>query len=287
MLVQDQIYWASAKSGMVYSLWRIARVAARSDRSDNLGVIRNLVRRYGATAVTVGMTVSSVLFAVLLLVILDLLLKGYVPAVDLVIVIIIPGIIAPVMTSRFIRLVQELDRAEGKLTELARRDALTGVYNRRYFLELAVREFQRSERYGLPLSLILLDVDNFKQINDTYGHAVGDEVLVNLAEILRSSLRGFDTLARYGGEEFVIMLPETSLVGAGNVAERIRRSVERAPADFFAELTISAGVSELKQDTAGLDDLLGQADRALYQAKEGGRNLVVLAGVSGEKQTSA
>lgn len=238
-------------------------------------MIRKLVRRYGTPAVTAGMTLASMAFATLLLIVLDLIFKGHVPPIDLLIVNIIPGIIAPVMTIGFIRLVHDLDRAEERLKTLAREDPLTDTFNRRHFIEVARVEWSRAQRYELPLSLIVIDVDYFKTINDSYGHAVGDEVLVNLAGILHTSLRSSDILARYGGEEFVVLLPETKPQEAIRVAERIRRSVEKAPQDVFAGATISAGVSAATAEMEDLDELLRHADEALYSAKESGRNRVV------------
>lgn len=237
-------------------------------------MIRSLVRRYGTLTVTAGMTLASMAFATLLLIVLDLLFKGHVPAIDLLIVNIIPGIIAPVMTIGFIRLVHDLDRAEERLKTLAREDPLTDTFNRRHFLALARVEWARAQRYELPLSLIIIDVDNFKAVNDSYGHAVGDEVLVNLGAILRTSLRSSDILARYGGEEFVLLLPETKPDEATRVAERIRRSVEKAPHDVFAGATVSAGVSAALGKMEDLDELLRTADEALYSAKQSGCNLV-------------
>lgn len=241
-------------------------------------MIRHLIRRHGFLAVTVGMTVSSVLFAILLLVVLDLILKGSVPLVDLVIVVIIPGVIAPVMTSSFIRLVHQLDQAEEKLKILAREDPLTKTFNRRHFMELAEAEWERASRYGAPLSLLLLDVDHFKRINDRHGHAVGDQLLVGMADALQASLRKPDVLARFGGEEFVVLLPETPRERAWQVAERLREAIPQASANLVpGGVTVSIGVSHVGSGAPDLEALLGQADRALYAAKQTGRNRVELA----------
>jgi len=241
-------------------------------------MIRRLVRRYGSPTAIIGMTVSSVVFAVVLLVALDLLLKGHVPLIDLVIVVIIPGVIAPVMTSSFIRLVHQLDQAEEKLTVLARQDPLTGAFNRRHFMECAASEWDRSQRYPAPLSLLLIDVDNFKQVNDQWGHVVGDQVLVRIAEVLAAGLRRSDVLARYGGEEFIVLLPETRQATARQVAERLRAAIQPATADLTPNgVTVSIGVSGLEAGAPDLESLLHQADDALYSAKQAGRNLVTAA----------
>jgi two-component system cell cycle response regulator len=162
--------------------------------------------------------------------------------------------------------------------KLASSDSLTGAVNRRKFEEIATIEIERSGRYGGKVSLMMLDIDHFKQINDTHGHAAGDLVLKCLTVECQRIIRDFDTYARIGGEEFAILMPETSLARAADVAERIVSSVRTMEIAVDREslrITVSAGVAEL-QDEQRLDDLLRQADEALYQAKESGRDRVVL-----------
>lgn len=156
---------------------------------------------------------------------------------------------------------------------LALTDGLTGLLNHRTFQERLQSEFERSLRYGSFLSLIILDIDFFKQINDAYGHPQGDKVLKELANILRKSTRGVDILARYGGEEFVIILPETESANAELLAERIRETVKRHEFEVDGErlnLTISLGVASYPHpEVLSKGDLINRADGALYQAKEG------------------
>jgi diguanylate cyclase (GGDEF)-like protein/PAS domain S-box-containing protein len=165
-----------------------------------------------------------------------------------------------------------------KLHELAVTDDLTGISNRRHFFDNATRELFRSKRASRPLSIIMFDIDHFKSVNDTYGHAVGDEVLKKIAARISSNLRSLDIYARYGGEEFIICLPETSLEDAKNAAERIRKIVEETIMqdtnnnDF--KVTISLGVASLSHDSDALEQIIEQADKALYKAKQGGRNRV-------------
>lgn len=168
-----------------------------------------------------------------------------------------------------------------ELERLATTDPLTGVYNRRYFMDYATKEFLRSHRYSHTFSVIQMDIDHFKRINDTHGHAVGDEVLkaftANCLEVLRES----DVLGRMGGEEFSIILPETDLAGALIVAERFRQTIAELKVfvdDQIIHFTVSIGVTNLRQDDAGLEALLRRADEALYLAKNGGRNKVVSTG---------
>ena len=161
--------------------------------------------------------------------------------------------------------------------ELAVRDPLTSVYNRRHLFDLARLEFERVRRYSQKLSAVMLDIDHFKRLNDSWGHRAGDTVLRSVADCCRSHLREVDTPARYGGDEFVILLPYADLEQAVQVANRIRRVVAETPIRTEqAELnvTVSAGVVQVDQVTLNLETLLERADRALYVAKRLGRNRV-------------
>jgi diguanylate cyclase (GGDEF)-like protein len=161
---------------------------------------------------------------------------------------------------------------------MATTDALTGLLNRRAFLDLTGREVGRARRYGEKLSVILLDVDHFKQINDKRGHAAGDMVLSAMGKLLKAAVRNCDIVARWGGEEFVLVLPSTSLAGAEQLADRIRELIERANIkngdDDVIPVTASFGVASY---TAGetVEQIVDRADRAMYQAKSNGRNRVV------------
>lgn len=166
------------------------------------------------------------------------------------------------------------------LQRVAITDPLTGLYNLRGLGELGRREVDRARRFHRPLSAIFLDVDNFKRFNDTYGHAMGNQVLILLAEHCRRNMRDVDILARYGGEEFVILLPETELKTARQVAERLRLCVETEPMDTELgplSVTISLGVAALNLRTPDLSTLIKRADAAMYSAKRTGRNLVAVA----------
>ncbi|MDY6823287.1 MAG: diguanylate cyclase [Thermodesulfobacteriota bacterium] len=174
--------------------------------------------------------------------------------------------------------VTEVAAYEKKLRDLNTRDSLTGIRNRRYFESRLQEEVQRHQRYGTTLSLIMIDIDFFKKINDTYGHQAGDHVLIQVAALFAGRLRGVDTLARYGGEEFCVLLPATPRQDAAMVAEEFRRLVEKEAfvyKDTTIHVTISLGVIETDGKTISLDVLLKNVDDALYSAKERGRNLVV------------
>ena len=166
-----------------------------------------------------------------------------------------------------------LEEANLRLDALATTDGLTGVKNRRAFGEKLAEEITRSTRYGPPLSLLLLDVDKFKQYNDTFGHPAGDEVLKTVARLLLEQARATDFVARYGGEEFTLVLPDTGVEGAVVMAERLRAVLEAAPWAQRA-VTASFGAATLSREINTDTALIGAADRALYDSKENGRNRV-------------
>jgi diguanylate cyclase (GGDEF)-like protein len=156
---------------------------------------------------------------------------------------------------------------------MAAMDPLTHAYNRRKFSELLDQEIKRVERNDKSFSMVMLDIDHFKKINDTHGHDAGDYVLKRMTNLIRENIRDVDILSRYGGEEFVIILPERNLKVAIAVAERIRKVIESACFDKVGQITISAGVSDFMQGDSR-ESVFKKADKALYIAKNGGRNRV-------------
>lgn len=176
-----------------------------------------------------------------------------------------------------------------RLKQMLTKDHLTGTYNRMHFFEIAEKECARRKRYEQPLSLIAIDVDHFKQVNDLHGHAVGDVVLTTFAERCMVLLRPSDTMARIGGEEFVILLPSTTLSGAAQLAERLRMAVAGTPISTHGEsleITGSFGCAEIQHSACTLSELMASADKALYQAKRTGRDRVVSQGTSGDEALS-
>lgn len=167
------------------------------------------------------------------------------------------------------------------LIQLSRHDPLTGVANRRYFFERAEEELLRSRRYQQPLSVVLMDVDHFKQVNDRYGHAAGDEVLRQLSHHSRELLREADLFARIGGEEFAVLMPSTSLHGARRLDERLRQVMADKELDIGGQVLrvhVSAGATQLRSEDQSIEDCLRRADEALYRAKQTGRNRVEISG---------
>lgn len=169
---------------------------------------------------------------------------------------------------------------EQRLLEMNMRDGLTGIYNRRYFESRLHEEHERSLRSKKPFSLVMIDIDFFKAINDTHGHQCGDSILRSISADIASCTRKTDIVARYGGEEFCCLLFDSPVAGAMRVAEQFRKLVESQTYNFLEEsikVTISAGVAELAVDIESASELVARADNALYEAKRAGRNKVVQA----------
>ena len=172
----------------------------------------------------------------------------------------------------------EHKKLQSHLESMATTDSLTGLANRQAFLQRAKNEFIRARRYARPLTVVMIDIDRFKSINDQFGHAAGDEVLRQVADICQSSLRGSDFMGRVGGEEFVLLLPDTPRSNAYHVAERMRIHLCETPIKLEngASLTITAsfGVAPMNEADSDFNVVLERADDAMYLAKHGGRNLV-------------
>ena len=177
--------------------------------------------------------------------------------------------------------IAELEGAKRRLRHLADTDGLTLLYNKRYFDHYLATEVSRAKRYARKLSIVMLDIDHFKQFNDTHGHPTGDALLEQLATLLTRSIRRIDCAARYGGDEFALILPETPQPGAETVARRLHAVVESyrfmdpkgSPLDT---VTVSVGAATFPDDAGGIEALIEAADRRLYRAKQGGRNRVAL-----------
>ncbi len=182
------------------------------------------------------------------------------------------------LAREFNNMAERLMAHRNELEDLSVRDSLTGLYNRRELESRLHEETQRARRYNRPFSVLMLDIDYFKDVNDNYGHQIGDEVLVTVADLVRLNVRPVDVVCRYGGEELAVILPETENKGAQIVAERIRSTVADSltttPQGDVIRITVSIGLATFPQDSSAGAGLIHAADQALYAAKQGGRNLV-------------
>lgn len=186
-------------------------------------------------------------------------------------------VLTPVIGALILGLAFRLEEARVRLSVLATQDDLMGVHNRRHFMVLAEREWARARRYDTDTAVLLIDADHFKRVNDTHGHLAGDALLREIARVAAQSLRQPDVLARFGGEELIVFLPHTDPLGALDVAERIREHVGALRLVWQGQTvgtTVSVGVAAMGSSHATLDALIHDADTALYEAKEAGRNCV-------------
>ena len=167
-----------------------------------------------------------------------------------------------------------IDQQRRQLEKMSMRDHLTQAANRRYFQEVSSVEIDRANRHGTPLSIAILDLDHFKSVNDTYGHNMGDAVLIEISKIVRKNKRKSDLFARWGGEEFLLLSPQTDLAGMAAMAEKLRSTIEASTFSHGGRLTTSFGVTRYRPGET-LEQLINRSDRALYRAKNMGRNRVV------------
>jgi diguanylate cyclase (GGDEF)-like protein len=163
----------------------------------------------------------------------------------------------------------------GKIAEMASNDGLTKLYNKQYVIMKIGEEITRYKRYGITFSILIIDIDNFKTVNDRYGHQKGDSILSQLSMLLKKNFRDLDICSRYGGDEFIIVLPHTDIVEAKEIAERFKDVVD-AHFSKTANITISAGLSNCPDSASTMNSLIGKADEALYESKKNGRNRVTL-----------
>jgi diguanylate cyclase (GGDEF)-like protein len=195
---------------------------------------------------------------------------------------VILGVFVLVALALIVPLLRDLQRLHDRAASQAKTDELTGLPNRRRFDEILARELERAKRFGRPFSLLLLDLDDFKKVNDTYGHLQGDQVLRTVAKALAAESREIDEPARFGGEEFAVALPETDVRGAEKAAERIRTRIASTPISLEGRgakvsVTVSIGISGTPDHPRDARALVGLADEALYAAKREGKNRTVRA----------
>jgi diguanylate cyclase (GGDEF)-like protein len=242
--------------------------------------IRRFILKQGVAKSALFITILSVSFSVLIAKLVSSLMPSISGNFNLALAIIVPALIAPAFGYIFMNLYIELEKVREEVHALAITDDLTRTFNRRHFMKLTAQELERAKRYQHPLSIIIFDIDNFKNVNDSYGHLCGDAVLREISSTCRTILRQCDVLARFGGEEFILLLPETNEANALKVANRLCQLVAIHVVEYKdaqIRVTISAGVTTFKPTTDTLDDLLNRADQALYLAKRLGKNRLEVA----------
>ena len=256
--------------------------------NSNIRVVARLSEafsRSGRTQTVIWLTVLSIVISVLcgMLTMAGSHAMRDERLVLMVLCVAVPALVVPPLVWVIVTLSIEAEAARRIAEVLAMTDPLTGLSNRRHFLDLAARESARAARARQPLAVLMLDIDRFKSVNDTFGHATGDQVLAHIARICLGCTRQCDTLARLGGEEFAVLLPDTAVETARTIAERARAAVAddmtlRGPDGATIRTTLSVGVAALAQGDEGIAAALDRADKAMYAAKSSGRNRVCVYG---------
>ena len=254
----------------VSGLHRLTMQESDSENSLSRMDKRRVVRR------VVKITLSAVIASVGITAGLWLLINGEPPdTLGMLIAIIAPAIIASVGSYPHINLSQQLNRVNVQLKALSETDPLTDTVNRRKFMQVAGRELALAERHCYPTSVVLIDFDDFKQVNDKYGHAAGDTALVQTINVMKSVIRDTDVLGRFGGEEFILLLPHTACEGAVQLTQRILDEVAQNRVQLEntdLTITLSAGSVTCETSRRPLDVLMSRADELLYESKQNGRN---------------
>jgi len=238
------------------------------------------VRRLGYARTVLFVGVGAILLSELITAALMSILFGDLAWKGLAIGLLVPILITLIVIPTSLRLVFALDATRSTLEKLSITDELTQAYNRRHFMESLEREMARSRRFGHPFSLLLIDLDDFKEVNDTFGHAAGDDILVRFSEICRSRSRQADLFARLGGDEFAFLLPELNHDDARQFAERLAQVLSSEEICFDSHavtISICIGAITWSPDFDEIDRLLKQADDALYTAKRSGKARIVQA----------
>jgi diguanylate cyclase (GGDEF)-like protein len=243
-----------------------------------LQAVARWVQRIGVQRATVVLVGLSVVASVLLTLLWHLVAGWRFSQHSFIVAALVPVPIASLCAGYTLKLIVVLEQAMRRLEALAMTDSLTGVHNRRCFMQASALEFERATRHGRPMAIVLIDVDHFKRINDRHGHQSGDQSLIEIAQACQRTLRKTDLLARFGGEEFIVLLPETGQREAVRLAERMRAAVSsevRLPGSGRpGGVTISLGAVAVSRSTPTLDILIQAADQALYDAKRAGRDRV-------------
>lgn len=233
-------------------------------------MIRNILRRAGLLRTTLALTVLSILASVGITYFVTQYLDGGSSQTAISIAILVPLIVAPLFSYTLLRLLFQLDAAETRLRQISIKDDLTRVYNRRHFIEHTQEQWERAVRYGEEFAIIIFDIDNFKQVNDTYGHLVGDQVLRELSQVCVREARATDMFARYGGDEFVYLIPNSGAIDIQEFMKRVQNRLSEKVMKIGQNeirITVSMGASRFDDEVPDFETILNRADQALYTAK--------------------
>lgn len=246
-------------------------------------MIRNLLRRAGLIGTTLAITGLSVLASVGLTYVITQYLDGGSSPTAILIAILVPAIIAPVFSYSLLRLLFQLDAAEENLRHISIKDDLTQVYNRRHFIEHAQVQWERAIRYGEEFAIIIFDIDDFKAVNDSYGHLAGDQVLRAVSRVCEKEARATDMIARYGGDEFVYLIPNSSAIDVHEFMKRVQARLSGQPIKIGQDeihITVSMGARRFDDEAPDFESVLSKADQALYAAKRTGGNAARVSGAA-------
>ncbi|MBN1378522.1 MAG: GGDEF domain-containing protein [Gammaproteobacteria bacterium] len=241
--------------------------------------ICNFIRHHGKLRTVVAGTLLLVLLVAMLTIVAELVLFQALRSEPVYYAVLITFLSGPLILYLFVNLISQLEQSEGKLLALSIMDDLTDVYNRRYFLEQTEKELAKAQRYGTIFSILVVDVDHLKRVNETFGHSAGDAVLQSLANTCMNNLRTMDIFARLGGEEFAFLIPESDKTNVVAFAKKVLDAMEDTVVVFDHQeihFTVSIGVKAFDDATQSLDAMLKDADDALEEAKRRGRNCIVV-----------
>jgi diguanylate cyclase (GGDEF)-like protein len=241
-------------------------------------MLKSSLKRFGLLAVVVAITIGSIVLSAAISAAVHAAIGAPMSGLTWAVTLACPALIAPTMSWWAFDLVLKIERAHEQLRVQSNVDHLTGIFNRRYFMDRLREEIERCERQGAPFAVAFIDVDNFKRINDEHGHLSGDEILQQLTHVCARQIRDIDTLARIGGEEFALLLPQTTPAEAERLVERLRANVAATRAkvgDGWLDVTVSIGLTSSSRDMLDVNGILRRADEALYAAKRQGKNRLV------------
>ncbi len=240
-------------------------------------LLREWLRRFGATLVTLAVTTVAILLSVIILGVISMVAGKPASRDAAILSFLAPAIVVPLLSYRGFEMLAQLDEAERRLKVLSTTDELTGAFNRRYFMDLALYELERCEHDEGELSIAIMDFDNFKLINDRFGHLAGDQALREVSHICRDTIRKSDIFARYGGDEFIFLFPRTSSDAARECLQRISEKVSSLSFESQGKTVaprVSIGVHSYNPKSRTLDAILEKADLALYKSKQMGGSRV-------------